>query len=815
MTRKSIQFSIAIIASLLVVIVLLFTGVLNIGSFRKNYVDSLVASYSVAGGEARRKIEYAVKFHKPLENFAGMAEILAGIRTDTPAIQAVNVVLPDGTILYDLGGRAKDQKLPDRLKAKVDFREFKGAQLFSWTLWEGKYHSFLPIRDAKGAWIGTLDLIFDSSEVENRTGTYLRETVKIMVLIALGAILLIGLALARINVFESDGKLNKRKLSTVLVLVLILAQIAYGLINVSMFRTAYLQIVQENTSLTADIIRKTVEKVSGLGVPYTDLVGIDDWLGKIVQSVKEIERIDLTGATDSVLYSTATGKRAPVSAGYLLSRALKPDVTGAKAGIAVIISEAYVRSRIFNLALDAVTMLITSIFFMVEAIVFMTLLLKRQMAGEMKGLSAVGGLISGEEEGATGFIRNLKSMAAKEEDISVRPLAFLVLLCGYMSVSFIPVMMKDLYRPLFGLSPQVVLGLPIVAEMFGAFLSSLFIGAAIDKRGWRPPFMAGLVVMGLGTLASAMVWDAVSFIGARGIVGLGYGAAWMGLRGLVAAGQSAESRTKGFSILNAGIFAGQNCGAVLGAMLAERMGFPKVFVFAAVIAVIAATFALSFVTNVRPAGAGTPGPSKDRMKGFFSDGNLIAFFLLVTIPSAIAGTFLNYFFPLYAKSIGVTQGNIGRAFLVYGICIIFVGPFLIKKLGKKYSGRQIMTAAGIVGVLALAAFCSKATFAGAVVAIILLGISDSIGLVSQNSYFVNLPASQNLGHGKALSFFSAIKKVGQMVGPGAFGWAAALGAVTGVATIAGGYLAATAAFVFLTRRSPQDPKQGEIEEVEG
>ncbi|MCK6684032.1 MAG: hypothetical protein L6R30_16645, partial [Thermoanaerobaculia bacterium] len=123
MTRKSIQVSIAIIASLLVVIVLLFTGVLNIGSFRKNYVDSLVASYSVAGGEARRKIEYAVKFHKPLENFAGMAEILAGIRTDTPAIQAVNVVLPDGTILYDLGGRAKDQKLPDRLKAKVDFRE--------------------------------------------------------------------------------------------------------------------------------------------------------------------------------------------------------------------------------------------------------------------------------------------------------------------------------------------------------------------------------------------------------------------------------------------------------------------------------------------------------------------------------------------------------------------------------------------------------------------------------------------------------------------------------------------------------------------
>jgi MFS family permease len=618
------------------------------------------------------------------------------------------------------------------------------------------------------------------------------------------------------KIVQEDGSLNKRKLSTLLIIVLILAQIAYGLINVSMFRTAYLQIVQENTALTGDIIRKTIEKVSGLGVPYTDLVGIDDWLGKIVQSINEIERIDLADAANKVLYSTAPAeKRTAAHEAYSLARPLKEDATGAKAAITVIISEAYVKSRIFNLALDAVTMLVTSIFFMVEAIVFMGMLLRRQMSGELKGLSKVEGLLMDKELESTGFIRNMKAVAAKEEDDSVRPLAFLVLLAGYMSISFIPILMKDLYEPLFGLSQNVVLGLPIAAEMFGAFLSSLFIGHAIDKRGWRPPFMAGILVMGIGTAVSALVWSALSFIFARMIVGVGYGAAWMGLRGLVASGQTGEERTKGFSILNAGIFAGQNCGAVLGAMLAERMGFPRVFVLATAVVIWAGFFALLFVKNVRPAGADTPGPSTARIKGFFSDGRLIAFFLLITIPSAIAGTFLNYFFPLYAKSIGVTQGNVGRAFLVYGICIIFVGPFLIKKLGKRFTGRQIMTAAGLIGVLALAAFCSKATFAGAVVAIILLGVSDSIGLVSQNSYFINLPAAQTLGHGKALSFFSAIKKVGQMLGPGAFGWAAALGAVTGVAVIAGGYLAATGAFVFLTRGAPRNPKGEEIQEVEG
>ena len=276
-------------------------------------------------------------------------------------------------------------------------------------------------------------------------------------------------------------------------------------------------------------------------------------------------------------------------------------------------------------------------------------------------------------------------------------------------------MMRDLYEPLLGLAPSVVIGLPISMEMFGAFLSSLLIGQMIDLKGWRPAFLLGLAVFGAGTVLSGSATAAVPFILARGVTGLGYGAAWMGLRGLVAAGATGASRNRGFSFLNAGIFAGQSCGAVLGAMLAERRrgsrgcsSWPP-----SALVLVTAAFALLLMRNVRPAATGAARVGFEQTRAFFADRSLIAFLLLVTIPSAVCGMFLNYFLPVYAKSAGIAQGHIGRTFLAYGVCIIYVGPLLIQRLGRLRS-RRVMALASLLGASALGLFCLRASFATAV-----------------------------------------------------------------------------------------------------
>lgn len=117
MTPKRVQGFLFGGSLLLVAMVLLFSGFLNIGSFRNNYALSLIGSYTVSGGEVRRKLEYSLKYGKSLENFAHIEDLLRQIPRDTPAIEAVSVLLPDGRIIHDLNGPVTGHRLPDTLRA--------------------------------------------------------------------------------------------------------------------------------------------------------------------------------------------------------------------------------------------------------------------------------------------------------------------------------------------------------------------------------------------------------------------------------------------------------------------------------------------------------------------------------------------------------------------------------------------------------------------------------------------------------------------------------------------------------------------------
>lgn len=767
----------------LVAVVLLFSAFLNISAFRNNYASSLLGSYSVVGGEARRQIEYALRYGKSLDNFAHIETILRQIPAIAPGVQAVDVALPDGRVLYNLDGAVSDRHLPDALRLKAYFRTDTGSAALRWTRHEGRYHAFLPIHGRGGAWVGTLDLTIDGSAVDRLTADYVRTSAGAMLAVALACVLLLVVVLARVRFVTPAGEIQQRRFAVLLVAVLSLAQLASAAVNISLFRQAYPAIAADNARLGGEVIARTVNGVLQKGIALDDMSGVDDWLRGVLASTPQLERIDLRAASGAVLHSTAPASAAAPPAG--LEVAAPGGAPEHAPHVVLVPSAAHVADKTRELVIDAATMLVTSFFFMGEIIVFLVLLLKRRVALERLRHAGAGA--------------GARFRRAGTADELVRPLAFLLLLGGSLSLSFVPVMMNELYEPLFGLSRLVVIGLPISAEMFGAFLSSLLIGHVIDVRGWRPAFLGGLAVFGAGTVLSGLSASALEFIAARGLVGLGYGAAWMGMRGLVAAAATESSRARGFSVLNAGIYAGLNCGAVLGAMLAERIGFAQVFLIADVLVVVTAAFALLLMRNARMQRTEEPGHIIQRTRNFFTDPGVLTLLLFVTIPAAAASMFLNYFFPLYAHSLGVAQGDIGRAFLAYGICIIYLGPYIVARLRNHLDTRIMMVVAGVVGVTGLTVFAAQPGFATAVVAVVLLGIAESLGLVSQNSYFVSLPAALAFGRGKALSVFSGIKKIGQMLGPSAFGLATSLGVAPGVALVAGAYLAGTAAFVIANR----------------
>jgi len=75
-SNKKLNTKILLLAVGLLVVIMAFTGILNHMTFVDNYNKSLVNTYSVAGNELVRKIEYALKYGKSINNFYGMSDTL-------------------------------------------------------------------------------------------------------------------------------------------------------------------------------------------------------------------------------------------------------------------------------------------------------------------------------------------------------------------------------------------------------------------------------------------------------------------------------------------------------------------------------------------------------------------------------------------------------------------------------------------------------------------------------------------------------------------------------------------------------------------
>jgi len=328
----------------------------------------------------------------------------------------------------------------------------------------------------------------------------------------------------------------------------------------------------------------------------------------------------------------------------------------------------------------------------------------------------------------------------------------------------------------------------------------------VDKKSWRHTFILGLAVVAAGILLSGLARSEVVFIMARAVTGLGYGFTLISMEGFLAVNPSKSDRAVGFSQLYAGIYAGKMCSVALGAMLAERLGYSPVFFIQLVALAIPLAFALAFAkaqsgypAALRPAAHG----ERVRLADFLGNRQVLTLFLFIALPSMLCTVgFFCYFFPLYSNSIGLSASNTGRAFMIYSLCFVLLGPYLGKFIGRRADAKKFIYLSGCTGVLAMLVFFWQGSLAAALAAIFLLGLADSISAVAHTTYFLNLEATRSLGEGKGLGLFRMTRKIGEAMGPLAFGWVLVLGPQNGIGLIGLSYLLVIFMFFVSTRGKP-------------
>ncbi len=433
------------------------------------------------------------------------------------------------------------------------------------------------------------------------------------------------------------------------------------------------------------------------------------------------------------------------------------------------VNESYRTQQIFAIWLELLTTLVISVFFSVEMVWGMIGLVTRKSSG------------SDGRPAALSFVRQT---------------AFLFYFASRLSAAFIPIMAKALNTSLFGMDANMAAGLPQSAETLLTCVAIFAATELLTRKGWKLPFMAGLGLVALGTLLSAFSPNLLVFIAARAVVGLGYGFCWMTLRNLALFGQNEKEKTWGFSMLNAGLYAGMNCGSALGSILAERFGYRNVFLMATVLTILCSLFIIRMENAVLPKSEQakekkerSPLKMRDRLQ-------VVSFAIFMIAPSCIVGSYTSYYLPLYYDSIGRGVSDVGRAQLIYGLLIVYVGPWLSAKIIDK--SENLVWANIAYNVIFSVGLLTAGLMGGVIAslaAVVLLGIADSFGFGVQNNYFLALPAVANMNSGKSLSYLSFLKKITEMLGPTVYSMAILLGYERGLVAMGGLFIAAIVLYV--------------------
>ena len=169
------------------------------------------------------------------------------------------------------------------------------------------------------------------------------------------------------------------------------------------------------------------------------------------------------------------------------------------------LEESVIRGELVNTSVELLTTLVISVFFSVE-MVWLMIKLTTERRQE----------------------RTLQPTALSY----VRQIAFLFYFASRLSAAFIPIMAKNFGETVFGMSTNAAAALPQSTETLLTCAAILITTEILTRKGWKLPFGIGLLLVAFGTFLSAVSPTLIVFIGARAVVGLGYGFCWMTLRNL-------------------------------------------------------------------------------------------------------------------------------------------------------------------------------------------------------------------------------------------------------------------------------------------
>ncbi|PLC48902.1 MFS transporter [Pollutimonas subterranea] len=770
-------------------------GALSLSALNRLVSDNTAERVGLMARQTSAQIQTGLDLGKPLPQFFGLSQLLADLQVRVPDMLGASVVLADGRVIATLAQAPTPGPLLDLLSsgpqrsATVQRREGKALQLA------------LPLGEGGGRITGALVLQVQAGNAGD--SALLLENLRVLAVTTLGAALLLVLTFRYGLPLHRVAAASKARMVAPL-LVLLLAQGLYAAYTIQTFRDVWVSVSRDNTRMLGEGLRHDLNRVLGYGIEPERLAGVERPMMRLARSFPLIKELQLQDADGRVLVrADAKGllpglADADIASENILVFPLQAAGTGpVLARLDVMLDQDLIAAGVRERIMDAATVAVVALVAAIELLLLLTLLMDRAFAVR--------------KQTATGETQGLDDLSGVGQ--VVRPVMFGFLFALALPLSFLPILARTLL-PDGGNGPaaEFLMALPIAAEMGCGLMTALLAGRLTDRRGWQTPVLAGVLVSVLGNLACAGVDTLPGLVLARGLVGLGYGLAWMGLQGFIVTRSPAAYRGRNMATVIAGLFAGHLSGAAVGAMLMQQLGFAAVFYIGAALLCLPLVGVLTLMWPYRQLSAqavsSRAGKSWTALRRLLLTRDFGLLLLGCVIPFSIAQVgLLTYALPLYLEAYGATASSVGRVLMLYGLFVIYIGPYMGRVADQSASKKHWIVAGGLIGSAGLLSLYFASGLLAAAAAVVLLALASCFAGGAQAAYMLDLKAVQDYGAAGATSVMRAADKFGQMLGPLLVGGLFASMGISGGLVVTGGiYLIATLAFLVFAPGLRQRPQ---------
>ena len=361
--------------------------------------------------------------------------------------------------------------------------------------------------------------------------------------------------------------------------------------------------------------------------------------------------------------------------------------------------------------------------------------------------------------------------------VSIRILTFLFMFAEMLSRSFLPLYVGTLPGPGFGIAGDFAASIPITAYLLGVACSLPFAGRWSDRTGRRSSYTLGAAILIAGLLCTGLANGFYGLVLARVISGAGYALMFMACQGYVIDNTDDSNRSQGIAAFVSAIMVAEICAPAVGGILADRIGYQLVFVFGAVIALLAALLAIRTLDNSRARGVSDVKQRGGAFALLLKNSRFMAISILVGIPAKLLlSGFLIYLVPVILTGLNSSKSEIGRYAMLYGILTLSLTPLFAHFADRFRAHAWMVGVGGLLTGAALLPILFEASTGNVLLGIAALGFGQAMSISAQLGLVTKVTKAEAATEGATavLGIFRLIERLGGAAGPAIAGALAAL-----------------------------------------